>query len=211
MCADKADEADHVLALNKAEKEKDEKLRFQNYISQIGGRKELYFQSNFDENGLIYLLGTLGKQINFENPAKKWMVNVFASSLSPDSEKPSEVASRRDCSVSTNLEDQPMITLEFAKVSLVLTKYSIKHSNKKGAGALRSWVLLGSKDGHSWDKISAHKKDASLKDENSMMTWNVNSKHDYSFFRIRMEGANSANEKILNIGGIELYGIVFFR
>jgi E3 ubiquitin-protein ligase HECTD1 len=166
MCADKADELDHVLASKKAEKEKEEKQTFETYLLRVKGSKiELQHHSNFDENGLIYLLGTLGKQIYFENPAKKWMVNISASSISPDSDKPSEIASRRECNVCTTAEDHPTITIEFNQVSIIPTKYSIKNSNKKGAGALRSWILQGSKDGNSWDKLLAHRKDANLREE----------------------------------------------
>jgi E3 ubiquitin-protein ligase HECTD1 len=211
MCADKADEIEHKLAAEKAEKESKEKAMFQTFASKCLGKVELRYQSTFDENGLVYLLGTLGKQCFFENPAKKWMMNVSASSISPESDKPSEIASRRDCTVSTNEEDHPMITIEFTQASIIPTKYSIKSSSKKGNGTLRTWNLLASKDGNSWDKLSSHKKDNSLNESNSMATWDLSTKHAYKFFRIRMEGSNSNNQKVLNIGGIEFYGFATFH
>lgn len=141
MCADKADESEHKLAADKASREAEEKSELSNYLKTVSKKAECNFNSLSDENGIIYLLGSIGKRRAFENPGKKWMMNISTSSLQAGSDKPSEVAGRRDAAVGTNVEEGACITFEFTVALVSPNYYTIQHSSKSGVGALRSWAL----------------------------------------------------------------------
>jgi hypothetical protein len=77
MCADKADEAEHKLAAEKAARQEEEKKEFHELLGRQARTATFEFKSEFDENGAIHFLGTLGNQRVFENPG-----NIFLRSTS---------------------------------------------------------------------------------------------------------------------------------
>jgi hypothetical protein len=177
-------------------------------LSPASARPMFAYQSDFDEHGLMYHLGTSGGHAAFVNPVKRGRVQVSASSVQHDSAAPHELLSRRALRFSTKAENNAwvMFTLD-ARVKP--THYSLRHYTTWDTEALRTWVLEGSNDGKRWTTLRDHKDDASLNKKGATRTWALSgpaTNKAYRMFRVRQTGLNSNRHKFLALSGFELYG-----
>lgn len=176
----------------------------------------LDYHHDWDENGLIYWLGSLGRTTSFHNPHKAGLVTASWSSGAWG--RP-ENALSRDCDIPNCTSFEPefawwRLDLRRCGISVTPVLYTIKMHHGSG-GCLRHWVFEGSVDAEDWVVLSRHDSDTSLTGT-STKSWEIMPDHTksecgcfaFSLFRIRSTTSpcNSFDTNYLSINGFELYG-----
>ena len=175
----------------------------------------LDYASDFDENGLMFFLGTNGRTRPYENPAKTGQVLVTSSEGKARQQFASVVGRERaGCAIYYKPQSWFAVDLGAGR-SAAPHAYTLRHGREDGTDALRSWEFQGSQDGKVWVTIKAHDGDAGLTGAWSTCTWHLDPDpgrpQGYQMFRIRKTGPNSSNRDHLHLGGIEIYGDFFFK
>ncbi|KAL0482796.1 hypothetical protein AKO1_014242 [Acrasis kona] len=163
--------------------------------------KSFEYSRDFDENGLIYWLGTdYGTSKRFRNPATTGKIEVTCSSM--NSGTPELATGRIDTEFNTTNTSKSWLTFNLKTISIIPNRYSIKHGGTTAKpDYLRNWDFLGSKDGVKWTLLRRHQED-------SMFSWEIkNVDEDYSYFRILQTGRTSRGTDYLETRGFfEIYG-----
>lgn len=164
--------------------------------------KTFAYTRDFDENGLIYWLGTdYGTSKRFRNPATTGKIEVTCSSM--NSGTPELATGRIDAEFNTCNMSKSWITFNLKGLSIIPDRYSIKHGGTTPKpDYMRNWDFLGSKDGDKWILLRRHSND------DSGFSWALtNIDEDYSFFRITQTGKTSRGTDYLETRGFfEIYG-----
>ena len=179
---------------------------------QWENNKRFTYKSDFDENGVLYYLGTKAGTAPWSNPADAGLIAVTrssdtrgkASDAAGRSQSPAFVSSSKSSSGSWQMFDLG------ATRRVAPNYYSLRHGNTSGAYRLQSWVLEGSEDNEAWTVLKAHANDTSIPDAGgATKSWPVPRRGANSFFRylrVRATGANSNSHHQLMLGGFEVYG-----
>jgi hypothetical protein len=164
--------------------------------------KVFTYARDFDDNGLIYWLGSdFGTSKRFRNPATTGKVEVICSSM--NSGTPELATGRTDTEFNTYNTSKSWIMLNLKRYSIIPERYSIKHggtSNKPDF--MRNWEFQGSKDGLSWVVLRKHENDE------SGFSWSIpETDEDYQYFKILQTGRTSRGTDYLEVRGFfEIYG-----
>eukprot|EP01083_Nonionella_stella_P149803 476290_1 len=173
--------------------------------------KRLKYQSNLDDHGLFYALGTNSHKNKYSNPEKEGKLSIV---VSKDLEK------QKHCLVDrsrTNFviqgqskNDPPFFYINIGEYGLKPTRYTLRSSDKDN-GYLTNWLLLASNDGVEWVTLKEHVNDTTLKKEGPFdaAKWDINAKDDgtyYSYFKVLMNGTNNDGHWKFGCCGFELYG-----
>ena len=173
------------------------------------------YQSDFDNHGLCYALGSNFGKKAWANPATAGLVTVTPSKKKGDSQSMDAVCGRSTVRCVTDVGadadgQRPWITIDFSKSGKIApTHYTLRHYISWNIEALRSWVLEASNDGKEWTLIKEHKNDEALNAKGKAHTWKVNEEKEheqYGHFRLRMTGKNSNGNWYLACSGFEIYG-----
>ncbi|XP_055309566.1 E3 ubiquitin-protein ligase Ufd4 isoform X3 [Sitodiplosis mosellana] len=172
-------------------------------------------QHDFDENGLIYFIGSNGKTTEWVNPGQYGLVNVSSSEGKHLPYGRLEDILSRDC-VSVNCHTKDNKKAWFAidlGVFIVPTAYTLRHARGYGRSALRHWLLQGSKDSVNWVTLVTHNDDRSLTEPGSTCTWAIfcspEETEGFRHIRIQQNGRNASNQThYLSLSGFEIYGRV---
>lgn len=171
--------------------------------------------SDFDENGLIYFIGTNGKSTEWVNPAQYGLVTVTSSE---GKQLPygrlEDILSRDSTSVNCHTRDnkKAFFAIDLG-VFILPTAYTLRHARGYGRSALRNWMLQVSKDANNWTTLLTHVDDKSLTEPGSTCTWVLecptDEAHGYRHVRIQQNGRNASNQThYLSLSGFEIYGRV---
>jgi hypothetical protein len=91
---------------------------------------------------------------------------------------------------------------------LVLDHYALRADRQNRY--LRSWILEGSNDAHTWQPLREHKNDRSLAGKMAVAAWALDGAavggRSFRHFRVRQTGKNANGSDRLCCAGIELYG-----
>lgn len=175
------------------------------------------YDHDFDENGLLYYLGSCAKKISYSNPAEEGLVIVTASPPVARKSAPITAVAGRKCEtmcMTANDIDGPCwIMIDLKDVKIKLTHYTLKH-HELNSNALRTWTLEACNDKHTerWIVLKCHQEDDSLNTSTSgaTKTWKVRNGYGYfSKFQISMNGGNNSGHWNLACSGIEFYGKAF--
>lgn len=172
-------------------------------------------QSDFDENGLIYFIGTNGKSTEWVNPAQYGLVTVTSSE---GKQLPygrlEDILSRDSTSVNCHTRDnkKAFFAIDLG-VFILPTAYTLRHARGYGRSALRNWMLQVSKDANNWTTLLTHVDDKSLTEPGSTCTWMLECPTEeaqgYRHVRIQQNGRNASNQThYLSLSGFEIYGRV---
>jgi hypothetical protein len=210
------------LLIEKKEKEiyqlqKNKKMSFEEAKQQVFGGKvsknqeelEFTYKSDFDENGIIYWLGTKEKTQTFQNPHD---LGLTVGSESWSVQGKGHIAFGREIK-SNYIPDANYpgwFQIEFKSYSIIPNYYTVRTDNN-GNYAPRNWNLEGSFDGQSqWTTLISHKNDTKVANTaNASASWEIpNLDQEFKFFRVLQTGVNSRNDRNFMISGIEIYGTV---
>lgn len=169
-------------------------------------------KSDFDQNGVIYYIGSKGQTSTWQNPFLTGDVELSASSL-----QKGELASfigRQTNEVWTEPVPSSWIALHLKKWWLVPHAYTLRHGSNSNRDCLRSWILQASSNGEEWYTLARHTGDTSLNSPFATFTWKTEnqtaeSKRRYRHFRIVQTSLNAGHQNLLSICGWELYGVLY--
>jgi len=166
-------------------------------LAEVPGLRVLEFNwaSDFDENGILYYLGTRGLTTPWRNPAgpvvpyergaptprraaSPWAVQAFSSELAVTpaaSLTASAICGREVVRCVTRSTSRPAYYgVDFGPHNRVVpTAYSLRHYESHATECVRNWQLLGSLDGSTWTLLAAHRKDASINGKGATATWSI--------------------------------------
>jgi hypothetical protein len=170
------------------------------------------YASDFDQNGLLYYIGSAGGTRGYVNPHVSGDVVVTWSSIQ---------AGRVEYFVNYQFNNQYCYTKDIpgswmmvdlgATQSISPNHYSLRHDDNS-CQYLRNWVLEGKMDDSdtsAWVVLREHVNDASINGVGATCSWpvtNVGINQSYRYIRIRMTGVNKYGHRHLICSGIELYG-----
>lgn len=173
-----------------------------------------YHQKDFDENGLIYWIGTNGKTVHeYINPASVGLVVVTSSEgKSLPYGKLEDVLSRDNSALNchTNDDKKAWFAVDLG-VWIIPSCYTLRHARGYGRSALRNWLFQVSKDGLKWITLYDHKDDCSLNEPGSTASWplmpGTDEKQGWRHIRIQQAGKNASGQThYLSLSGLDIFG-----
>lgn len=173
-------------------------------------------QHDFDENGLMYWIGTNAKtSYDWVNPAQYGLVVVTSSEgRNLPYGKLEDILSRESAAVNchTNDDRRAWFAIDLG-VWMIPSAYSLRHARGYGRSALRTWQFQVSKDGVNWTTLYDHQDDQSLNEPGSTATWQIKApaeeQQGWRHVRIQQCGKNASGQThYLSLSGLELYGTV---
>lgn len=171
-------------------------------------------QHDFDENGILYFIGTNGKTTEWVNPAQYGLVTVTSSEGKQlPYGKLEDILSRDSISNCHTKDNKKAWFAVDLGLFIVPTAYTMRHARGYGRSALRNWMFQMSKDGTNWVTLLTHNDDKSLAEPGSTCTWKVDCSADetqgYRHIRIQQNGRNASGQThYLSLSGLEIYGRV---
>jgi len=175
--------------------------------------KNFTYVSDFDENGIMYWLGTNGKTTPYVNPCT---IPAIANATESYSAKGNgNIAFGRTAGSSNYIPDANhpgWFQIEFKSVNVLPTHYSIQ-TDSNGNYSIRNWKFEGSIDGKAWTVISSHVADSKIPNTaNSCGSWPVQVagiKGGFKFLRVSQTGVNSRGDHNFMMCGFEVYGTMY--
>ncbi|XP_051775957.1 E3 ubiquitin-protein ligase HECTD1 isoform X9 [Erpetoichthys calabaricus] len=173
-------------------------------------------QHDFDENGIVYWIGTNAKTAyEWVNPAAYGLVVVTSSEgRNLPYGRLEDVLSRDSSALNchTNDDKNAWFAIDLG-LWVVPSAYTLRHARGYGRSALRNWVFQVSKDGQNWTTLYTHVDDCSLNEPGSTATWPLDppkeEKQGWRHVRIKQMGKNASGQThYLSLSGFELYGTV---
>lgn len=184
-----------------------------NFLKILKENKGMTFKhkSDFDENGIIYFIGSNGKTSEWINPNQYGLVTVTCSEgRQLPYGKLDDILSRDSVSVNCHTKDNKRAWFSIdLGMNVIPTAYSLRHSRGYGRSALRNWLFQMSKDGINWTTLVTHNDDKNLTEPGTTHTWPVECSDDEGFrhVRIQQNGRNASNQThYLSLSGFEIYG-----
>ena len=196
----------------------------QNNIQNMNKRLIFKYNYDFDENGALYYIGTLGKKYIYRNPHELNLVNAFASSLSKG--EVSDFVGRNLVNLRTENEEFSFLGVDLGQNRrLVPTAYSLRNRNSS-THVLLCWELEGSNDKINFEVLDTrifysenYDINKKLEKERNLLiepgctsTWGISKKvrekfpDGFRYFLIKQIDKNSNGSYNLTNSGFELYG-----
>ncbi|XP_076174502.1 ubiquitin fusion-degradation 4-like isoform X3 [Ptiloglossa arizonensis] len=181
-----------------------------------GNRITFKYQYDFDENGLLYWIGTNAKTCSeWVNPGQYGLVVVTSSNGKRLPYGHLEDILSRDPSAlncHTNDDKRAWFSIDLG-VWIIPSAYTLRHARGYGRSALRNWMFQASKDGVTWTTLYAHMDDSSLNEPGSTATWTLEPPIDetqgWRHLRLQQIGKNASGQThYLSVSGFEVYGEV---
>ena len=179
---------------------------------------------DFDENGALYYIGTLGKKQIYCNPHELNLVTAFASSLSKG--EISDFVGRNLVNLRTENEEFSFFGVDLGQNrKLIPTAYSIRNRNSS-THVLLCWELEGSNDKINFEILDRrifrsdnYEMNKKLERERNLLikpgctsTWGISKKirekfpEGFRYFILKQIDKNSNGSYNLTNSGFELYG-----
>ncbi|XP_043269545.1 E3 ubiquitin-protein ligase HECTD1 isoform X3 [Venturia canescens] len=181
-----------------------------------GNKTTFQYQHDFDENGVIYWIGTNAKtSAEWVNPGQYGLVVVTSSDgRSLPYGHLEDILSRDPSALNchTNDDKRAWFSIDLG-VWLIPSAYSLRHARGYGRSALRNWLFQASKDGINWTTLNTHVDDCSLNEPGSTATWTLEPPGDetqgWRHLRLQQTGKNASGQThYLSVSGFEVYGEV---
>ncbi|CAG9766512.1 unnamed protein product [Ceutorhynchus assimilis] len=187
------------------------------YLRKLKDPKYQTFKhsQDFDENGVIYFIGTNGKTSSeWVNPAQYGLVTITSSDgRNLPYGRLEDILSRENSALNchTNDDKRAWFSIDLG-LFIIPSAYTLRHARGYGRSALRNWYFQMSKDGMLWTTFCTHTHDMSLNEPGSTATWPVEAPQDeqgWRHVRIQQAGKNASGQtNYLSLSGFEIYGQV---
>ncbi|XP_046388843.1 E3 ubiquitin-protein ligase Ufd4 isoform X5 [Ischnura elegans] len=132
------------------------------------------YQHDFDENGVIFWIGTNGRTCpEWVNPGQYGLVVVTSSEgRNLPYGRLEDILSRDSSALNchTNDDKRAWFAIDLG-LWIIPTSYTIRHARGYGRSALRNWLFQVSRDGINWTPLYTHVDDCSLNEPGSTATW----------------------------------------
>ena len=179
---------------------------------------------DFDENGALYYIGTLGKKYIYRNPHELNLVTAFASSISKG--EVGDFVGRNLVNLRTENEEFSFLGVDLGQNRrLIPSAYSIRNRNSS-THVLLCWELEGSNDKINFEVLDTrifwsenYDINKKLERERNLLiepgctsTWGISRKirekfpEGFRYFLIKQIDKNSNGSFNLTNSGFELYG-----
>ena len=163
---------------------------FNTNICDIIIPKIFRYQSDFDNNGIIYWLGTnKGRNSEWVNPVGLNLIKIDSSQMGGGKAQyfvEHSNISRSNWTNETSNDKDNYFMIDFGNYSILPIKYSLRHHNESG-GYLRNWELKGStKSDTYWHSIKKHIDDTSINNAHGTSSWDIDTNTYYSKFKIQL-------------------------
>ncbi|RVE51966.1 hypothetical protein evm_003432 [Chilo suppressalis] len=184
-----------------------------NFVQKIKEDAPITFtyDHDFDENGVLYFIGSNGGTCEWVNPGAHGLVSVWSSDGKQLPYGRAEDALSRSpepLNVHTNDDRRAFIALDLG-LHIVPSAYTLRHARGYGRSALRNWLFQMSMDGVTWSTLLAHSDEQALQEPGSTATWRLRADAAYRYLRIQQNGKNASGQShYLSLSGLELYGKV---
>eukprot|EP00049_Salpingoeca_infusionum_P023060 m.10178 g.10178 ORF g.10178 m.10178 type:complete len:2070 (+) comp5531_c0_seq1:203-6412(+) len=192
----------------------DEDFEAVEYVQRLlqGESVECVHASDFDENGVLYWLGSNGGTRRWTNPSSANLIFITTRderSLPYGSVHNMVQRSSRPANCHTRDRSDSWVEMDLG-VCVKPTAYTIRHARGYSNSALRSWDFLGSNDGEKWTVLKEHRDDTALNEPGSTNTWQLEYEGEpFQMFRIAIKGPTSGGSShYISLSGFELYGTV---
>jgi hypothetical protein len=179
----------------------------------ISAPRRFEYRSDFDENGILYYLGTrLAPE--WINPVELGLVALSSSRLKQDSAGLDVFIGRKSARGVLEDELNCWFSIEFLQHKVALSHYTLRHYSSQNNHCLRHWRIEGSLNGRQWELLREHTNDHSLTAAGSTATFTIAQSSSagiryYSHFRFVATSFNSTYiYKNLCCSGLELYGVL---
>ncbi|XP_044733919.1 E3 ubiquitin-protein ligase HECTD1 isoform X2 [Chrysoperla carnea] len=178
--------------------------------------QQFHHQHDFDENGLIYFIGTNGKTSpEWVNPGQYGLVMITSSEGRNLPYGRLEDILSRDMSAlncHTNDDKRAWFAIDLG-MYIIPTCYTLRHARGYGRSALRNWLFQMSRDSINWTTLYTHTDDITLNEPGSTGTWPIDipadEKQGWRHVRIQQYGKNASGQThYLSLSGFEIYGQV---
>ena len=183
------------------------------------------YEYDFDENGVFFHLGTMGKLSPYRNPHEIGQVKVFASSLGKG--QLGDFVGRNLVNLRTLNEENSFFGVDLGEERfLIPSAYSIRNRNSS-SHVMLCWNLEGSNDKMNFEVLDTRifsnntnsKYHQNLEKERNLLkqpgctsTWGVSKKirekfpNGFRYFIVKQIDKNSSGGYNMAISGFELYG-----
>ncbi|XP_072765519.1 E3 ubiquitin-protein ligase HECTD1 isoform X5 [Anoplolepis gracilipes] len=174
------------------------------------------YQHDFDENGLLYWIGTNAKTCpEWVNPGQYGLVVITSSDgRNLPYGHLEDILSRDPAALNchTNDDKRAWFSIDLG-VWIIPNAYTLRHARGYGRSALRNWMFQASKDGVTWITLYAHVDDCSLNEPGSTATWTLEPPSEetqgWRHLRLQQIGKNASGQThYLSVSGFEVYGEV---
>ena len=157
--------------------------------------KQFEYESDFDENGILYHIGSDFGRSSWTNPSRSLAVKVERGK---QSEKGSvdHVVDRKKMGQCLFLD---YFIIDFRDIRVKATMYTLRSERKPG----HCWMVKASNNKRDWIKIREHLGD----DDGDIMTFQVECHHFYRYFKVE----NMTLVEPLHCSGFEIYGEIKFH
>lgn len=201
------------------------------------GMVEFKYESEFDENGLIYWIGTNGKTrssadwINPHSHNNLVRMSCSESTRQFQSGRLDDVIGRQAISCHTSGDEKRIWIAMDLGMCLIPTHYTLRYSKpminvNHSRTAPRNWAILGSRTGGStladWDILYIHSNDDKLREHGAAYTWHLaelsslvkteleKNGPGWRYFRLQQTGRNQSGSSsyVMSVSGLEFYGQV---
>ncbi|GAB6021555.1 hypothetical protein CHUAL_004153 [Chamberlinius hualienensis] len=188
------------------------------YVKKLKEGQKISFrhQRDYDENGIIYWIGTNAKTAyEWVNPAQYGLIVVTSSEgRNLPYGRLEDILSRDSSALNchTNDDKRAWFAVDLG-LWVIPEAYTLRHARGYGRSALRNWLFQMSKDGISWSTLYTHNDDCSLNEPGSTATWPIETPKDetqgWRHIRIQQNGKNASGQThYLSLSGLEIYGVV---
>jgi len=181
------------------------------------------YSHDFDDNGILYYLGTQLYKMPYQNPESLNLVKIQPEKFYCGT--PQQAFSHEMPREQNWLEKPPpnsFMEIEFLNYSIMPTAYTIRHGYPLLGHAIRNWRFEAkeSHDDKSWTVLNHHKNDTKLKGTNLTETATFfvpdenhleNRDLYFKIFRIYQDGMTDTNSTYLMISGFEIYGHLLIK
>jgi hypothetical protein len=185
------------------------------HIASILLHRNFRYEKDFDENGILFWLGTFQKTAPYQHPCDIGLAKVNPLKFYCGTTK--QAFSHEMPPAQNWLErgvPNSWAEIEFFHNTIIPTAYTLRHGYPIKGHAIRHWNFEARNPNEEWEILREHRNDTSIpgNDMNDTATFFLpptKTMKQYSIFRIYQVAETENNSPYLMMAGFELYGYLF--
>jgi hypothetical protein len=176
-------------------------------------RKSFSHVQDFDDNGMLFYLGTHLNGSAWRNPSSLGFVTAFRSS-----DLPSQANATANCiferlpslCITGSFENSWWVIDMTPAYRVQLTGFSLRDGTNSSRTMIRNFVMQSSNDGIVWQDVSRrYRNDVSVKAPESSAFFAITRTNAFRYFRVLQTDRNAGGTFFLSLSGIEFFGTLY--